>query len=137
MNSTQLEWQSLVGVMTVGASADWAGVCARCAVELGADVHVLDLRTVMDAQMAMVALAERLRFPEYFGHNLDALFDMIGECADVFQGQLDIQKGAVPHIWLIQSTKAQEKVLYPILDVFREAMSEFSGRGLSVFWWVD
>ena len=129
-------WHTAIGGFTVCNGTELAQLLPMCALELSADVHTVDLRTASDAAQAMAILSKRLQFPEYFGQNLDALYDMTGECADVLQGRLDIQITAVPHIWLIRSTPAQAAALQGVLEAMRDAMGEFKGTALSVLWAV-
>lgn len=107
--------------------------------ELGADVRTVDVRKVIDASDAaevLALLAARLSFPDYFGQNLDALYDVTGEYADRLQAQLDAQDGSVPQVWLIHSDAVQSKMLFPIMDTLKDAMSELTGVGLSILWVV-
>lgn len=107
--------------------------------ELGADVRTVDVRKVIDASDAaevLALLAARLGFPDYFGQNLDALYDVTGEYADRLQAQLDAQDGSVPQVWLIHSDVAQSKMLFPVMDTLKDAMSELTGVGLSILWVV-
>ena len=107
--------------------------------ELGADVRTVDVRKVIDASDAaevLALLAARLSFPDYFGQNLDALYDVTGEYADRLQAQLDAQDGSVPQVWLIHSDVAQSKMLFPVMDTLKDAMSELTGVGLSILWVV-
>ena len=107
--------------------------------ELGADVRTVDVRKVIDASDAaevLALLAARLNFPDYFGQNLDALYDVTGEYADRLQAQLNAQDGSVPQVWLIHSDVAQSKMLFPIMDTLKDAMSELTGVGLSILWVV-
>lgn len=115
-------------------------------VALGADIQTVDLRALDSVESALSLLAVRLRFPDYFGHNLDALYDIAGESADQFQVQLDAKahgnlhgqvgelSRAVPHVWLILTQPSQAKMLFPIMDTLRDAMSQTSGVGLSILW---
>ena len=104
--------------------------------ELGADVRTVDVRKAVDAAEVLALLAARLGFPDYFGQNLDALYDVTGEYADRLQGQLDAQDGSVPQVWLIHSDAVQSKMLFPIMDTLKDAMSELTGVGLSILWVV-
>ena len=107
--------------------------------ELGADVRTVDVRKVIDAGDAaevLALLAARLNFPDYFGENLDALYDVTGEYADRLQAQLNAQDGSVPQVWLIHSDVAQSKMLFPVMDTLKDAMSELTGVGLSILWVV-
>ena len=136
-------WSRIVGKLLEcstesAASEESVGdYLAVYAVELGADIHTVDLRSADQSADALAMLAQRLHFPDYFGQNLDALYDMTGEYADVFQAQLDARNGAVPQVWLIHSRAAQEKELFPVLDALRDAMSGATGVGLSILWVVS
>ena len=134
--NTAEPWRAAIGGFTVCDASELARILPMCALELKADVHTVDVRAAADAGQAMTILSQRLRFPEYFGHNLDALYDMTGECADIAQGRLDIQIDAVPHIWLIYSTTEQTEVLSSVLDAMRDAMDGFKGTALSILWVV-
>ena len=136
LNSDVDAWRTAIGGFTVCDGTELAQLLPICALELSADVHTVDLRSASDAAQAMAVLSKRLQFPEYFGHNLDALYDMTGECADVLQGRLDIQITAVPHIWLIHSKSEQTEALQGLLEAMRDAMDGFKGTALSVFWVV-
>lgn len=107
--------------------------------ELGADVRTVDVRKVTDVNdtvEVLALLATRLGFPDYFGQNLDALYDVTSEYADHLQTQLDAQGGAVPQVWLIHSDAAQSKMLFPVMDTLKDVMSELTGVGLSILWLV-
>ena len=104
--------------------------------ELGADVRTVDVRKAVDAAEVLALLAARLSFPDYFGENLDALYDVTGEYADRLQAQLNAQDGSVPQVWLIHSDVAQSKMLFPVMDTLKDAMSELTGVGLSILWVV-
>ena len=134
--NTPEPWRTAIGGFTVCNASELAQLLPACALELNADVHTVDLRAATDAAQAMMILSKRLRFPEYFGQNLDALYDMTGECADIAQGRLDIQIDAVPHIWLIYSTVEQAEVLSPVLDAMRDAMDGFKVTAFSILWVV-
>ena len=129
-------WCKAIGGFTVCDATELARILPMCAIELKADVHTVDVRAATDAGQAIMILSRRLCFPEYFGQNLDALYDMTGECADLAQGRLDIQIDAVPHIWLICSTTEQIDALSPVLEAMRDAMAGFNGMALSILWVV-
>jgi hypothetical protein len=134
--NTSEPWRKAIGGFMVCDAAELARILPMCALELNADVHTVDVRTATDVEQAMMILSQRLRFPDYFGQNLDALYDMTGECADIAQGRLDIQIDAVPHIWLIGSTTDQADILSPVLEAMRDAMDGFNGTALSILWVV-
>lgn len=134
--NTSEPWRKAIGGFMVCDAAELARILPMCALELNADVHTVDVRTATDVEQAMMILSQRLRFPDYFGQNLDALYDMTGECADIAQGRLDIQIDSVPHIWLIGSTTDQADILSPVLEAMRDAMDGFNGTALSILWVV-
>lgn len=136
-------WHRIVGkFVSCGAESDESSfaltqlgdLLAVYAVALGADSTTVDLRKRKQADEALALLAERLHFPDYFGHNLDALYDVVTEYAEQFQVNLTERTSAVPQLWLIISTNEQAKMLFPIMDTLRDAMSQATGVGLSVLW---
>ena len=120
----------------VGRDAGLGVYLAVYTTELGADVRTVDVRKAVDAAEVLALLAARLNFPDYFGENLDALYDVTGEYADRLQAQLNAQDGSVPQVWLIHSDVAQSKMLFPVMDTLKDAMSELTGVGLSILWVV-
>lgn len=93
------------------------------AAERGCDILNIDWRDITQPSDALALLAQRAAFPDYFGGNLDALYDVLSERVDVRQ------------TWLIRSTPAQEKLLFPILDTMRDALS--ADGDLIVLWWLN
>ena len=127
-----------VGKSSSNSAGELSDYLVVYALELGADVRTVDLRSVTETADALMILAKRLDFPDYFGQNLDALYDITGEYADTFQARLDARDGSVPQVWLIHSNLAQEKILFPVQDTLRDAMSYIStGVGLSIVWVVN
>ena len=54
---------------------------------------LLDCEKLLQREQAHLYLAQRLDFPDYYGKNLDALFDClteIGECTIVLEGGADL-----------------------------------------------
>ena len=125
-------WADVAGKMNDIVPNQLPAYLTLCVDELGSDVVVLDLRTVNGQPEAMKVLAQRLQFPDYFGGNLDALFDVVGErvAVDVASQLL------TPQTWLFKSTSAQQKMLFPIADTLRDAMSNSTGVAVSVLWMV-
>lgn len=71
---------------------------------------ILDCEKLLQRKQAHLYLAEMLDFPDYYGKNLDALYDClteIGECIIVLEGE-DILQGS-------------ENYGAKVLKVFREA----------------
>lgn len=103
-----------------------------CVEEIGSDVTVIDLRGANGQPEAMALIAQRLNFPDYFGGNLDALFDIFSERVGV-----DVAaEGKTPQTWLFKSAGAQQKMLFPIADTLRDAMSNANGVAVTVLWLV-
>ena len=51
---------------------------------------IVDCQELLQKEQAHTYLAQVMEFPEYYGHNLDALFDCLtelGECTITFQGE--------------------------------------------------
>ena len=65
-------------VVTLRPSPPTAVVVARGR-DQGWDVMVVDGRSVVDRASAFAAVAEGCDFPDWFGHNLDALADCLGD----------------------------------------------------------
>ena len=57
---------------------------------------ILDCEKLLERKQAHLYLAEKLDFPDYYGKNLDALYDCLtemGECIIVLEGE-DILRGS-------------------------------------------
>lgn len=55
----------------------------------------LNCEKLLERKQAHLYLAEMLEFPEYYGKNLDALFDCLmelGECTIVLQGEAELRQ---------------------------------------------
>lgn len=82
---------------------------------------ILDCEKLLDREQAHLYLAEKLNFPDYYGKNLDALYDCLtelGECTIVLAGE------SILH----QSNNYGAR----ILRVFEEANLAYSGLKLEV-----
>jgi hypothetical protein len=64
-----------------------AETAARDAARRGAFLHRLDGKAMVDKASALAAIAAALSFPDHFGHNLDALFDMAGDLSWLPEGE--------------------------------------------------
>ena len=56
---------------------------------------ILNCENLIERKQAHLYLAEMLEFPEYYGKNLDALFDCLtelGECTVVLQGEAELRQ---------------------------------------------
>lgn len=76
---------------------------------------ILDASYMTDKQSAHEYIAKQFSFPEYYGHNLDALHDML---TDIFE----------PTIIKIEKTELLETQLgdygNTLLDVFKDSIAE-------------
>ena len=123
-------WADVAGKMNDISRDELPAYLALCVDDLGSDIVVVDLRSVSGQPDAMALMAQRLVFPDYFGGNLDALFDVVSERVAV---DVASQNGT-PQTWLFKSSEAQSKMLFPIVDTLRDAMSESTGVAVSVLW---
>jgi hypothetical protein len=74
-------------IRRLGPHTDVAGLVAD-AVEEGREVHVVVAGPTKDA--TLVAFAEALDFPAWFGGNLDALADCLGHLARTAPGESEL-----------------------------------------------
>lgn len=124
-------WLQTVGKFSEVSTDQLAQSLVMCVDELNSDIITVDLRGCSDQIQALQALAQRLNFPEYFGGNLDALYDVVSE--RVSQG---LSVGRSPQTWLFKTKSQQQKVLFPIKDTLTDAMSEATDVAISVVWWI-
>ena len=127
-----LSWTEIAGQFVVVHNAQLNNALALCVDELACDVVQMDLRAVAQQADALTILAQRGQFPNYFGGNLDALYDVMSERIDV-----SATTSTTNQLWLIRSLPAQEKMLYPIFDTLRDALSQSSGITLTLLWWIN
>jgi hypothetical protein len=123
-------WVDVVGKMRE-VTHDEVGQClSLCVDECSADVLTVDLRHAVTQQDVLVTMANRLRFPDYFGVNLDALYDVVSERL------LPEYFISPPQVWLFKSDVAQQKMLFPIKDTLRDVMTEAVDVRITVLWWT-
>ena len=123
-------WADVAGKMNDISRDQLPAYLTLCIDDLGSDIVVVDLRHASGQPDAMKLMAQRLAFPDYFGGNLDALFDVVSERVAV-----DVaSQNSTPQTWLFKSLEAQKKMLFPIADTLRDAMSESTGVAVSVLW---
>lgn len=60
---------------------------AEAAFARGAYPHVVNSRPTVDKTSTLTAFAEALSFPDYFGHNLDALYDCLTDLSWLPRGE--------------------------------------------------
>ena len=92
----------------------------------------IDFVEIGDEEDFYAQLKEKLALPEHFGDNLDALYDVMSERIDA-----SATTNTTNQLWLIRSLPAQEKMLYPIFDTLRDALSQSSGITLTLLWWIN
>lgn len=132
MNERDALWADVTGKMSDISPDQLPAYLTLCAGELGSDIVVIDLRKAQAQPEAMQTLAARLNFPDYFGGNLDSLFDVVGE-----RVHPDLATPISPQTWLIKSNATQQKMLFPIADTLRDALSDATGVAVSVLWLVE
>ena len=59
------------------SASEQAKAAAEAAFARGAYPHLVNSRPTVDKASTLTAFAEALSFPDYFGHNLDALYDCL------------------------------------------------------------
>lgn len=64
-----------------------AEAAAEKAYSRGAYPHVVNSRSTVDKASTLSAFAEALSFPDYFGHNLDALYDCLTDLSWLPHGE--------------------------------------------------
>lgn len=123
-------WNKTVGKMRELHTDELVEALLICVDELGGDVRVIDWRGADSAFDALALMATRLNFPDYFGSNLDALYDVVSERVAVPQPEMP------PQVWLIKSDSAQQKQWFAIKDTLQDAMSDAAGVAVTILWWV-
>ncbi|MGL4768097.1 MAG: barstar family protein [Formosimonas sp.] len=93
---------------------------AQLAQYLTEDTTLVDWRNCAEP---LAHLAQRLNFPDYFGGNLDALYDILSERIEL------------PHTWILRSNAPQAQALQPILETFEDALAQADAPRLTVVWW--
>lgn len=126
-------WADVAGKMNDISRDQLPAYLTLCIDDLGSDIVVVDLRHANGQPDVMKLMAQRLAFPDYFGANLDALFDVVSERAAV---DVASQQGT-PQTWLFKSLATQQKALFPIADTLRDAMGESTGVAISVLWMIQ
>lgn len=118
-----------LGHLVEVSTAELPNALAACVTQV-TDVRVVDLCGCDDVAGALAVLAQRLGFPEYFGGNLDALFDVVNESAFAE----DLEHLAL-QAWLIKCNAEQKSVLQPIRETLSDALGDGSAC-LTILWWV-
>lgn len=105
---------------------------ATAAEENGFPVFRADLSTVGDKREMLDAIARAMRFPDWFGHNWDALLDCL---ADLGWQPADGYVVILGHCDHIHGTAETEFV--QTLQVFEAAANEWREQGIPFWCFVD
>ncbi len=119
----------ILGKLTTIDSAQLPASLAACVRNTACDILTFDLRHLTSQSDALNLIAQRGAFPDYFGGNLDALFDIVNERANA--------SAQIAQAWLIRSQSGQQKTLFPIIDTLRDALSDAPNASLTILWWID
>lgn len=113
--------------MTAGEQAKAA---AEEAFGRGAYPHLVNARAAVDKDGTLSAFAEALSFPDYFGHNLDALYDCLTDLSWLPPGEHVL-------IWPGSEAlrKAEPKTYLAIRSVLSDAQRTLGPNGPSAGSW--
>lgn len=95
-----------------------AHAAARHAKARGAIPHLLDGSTVHSKREMLNAIAAALSFPDYFGHNLDALADALRDLSWLPDGE---------HVLIWSSPHTLREADPQVYQVIREVLDEADG----------
>jgi RNAse (barnase) inhibitor barstar len=118
----------ILGKLSAIQTAQLPASLAACMSNAACDILTLDLRHATSQSDALQLIAQRGGFPDYFGGNLDALFDIVNERAN--------GNASIAQAWLIRSSASQQKAWFPIMDTLRDALSDTANTQLTILWWV-
>ena len=124
----------ILGKLTTIESAQLPASLAACVINATCDILTLDLRHATSQSDALQLIAQRGAFPDYFGGNLDALFDIVNERANANTNANG--NASIAQAWLIRSSASQQKAWFPIMDTLRDALSDTANTQLTILWWV-
>jgi hypothetical protein len=122
----------IVGKFNVIQTAQLPASLTACVSNATCDILTLDLRHATSQSDALQLIAQRGGFPDYFGGNLDALFDIVNERANANTNG----NASMAQAWLIRSSASQQKAWFPIMDTLRDALSDTANTQLTILWWV-
>ena len=126
----------ILGKLTTIESAQLPASLAACVRNTACDILTLDLRHATSQSDALQLIAQRGAFPDYFGGNLDALFDIVNERANANTNANANGNASIAQAWLIRSSASQQKAWFPIMDTLRDALSDTANTQLTILWWV-
>lgn len=106
---------------------------ARVAHEGGLHVRLLDVEHITDKAGLLRVFADALSFPEWFGHNLDALLDCLTDLDWLApeQGLLIVIEGCA-----MPATTCSE-TFDVVLDILRDAVDDWRARGIAAHVLLD
>jgi hypothetical protein len=122
----------ILGKLSAIQTAQLPASLAACVSNATCDILTLDLRHAISQSDALQLIAQRGGFPDYFGGNLDALFDIVNERANANTNG----NASIAQAWLIRSSASQQKAWFPIMDTLRDALSDTTNTQLTILWWV-
>jgi hypothetical protein len=122
----------ILGKLSAIQTAQLPASLAACVSNATCDILTLDLRHATYQSDALQLIAQRGAFPDYFGGNLDALFDIVNERANANTNS----NASIAQAWLIRSSASQQKAWFPIMDTLRDALSDTANTQLTILWWV-
>ena len=122
----------ILGKLSAIQTAQLPASLAACVSNATCDILTLDLRHAISQSDALQLIAQRGGFPDYFGGNLDALFDIVNERANANTNG----NASIAQAWLIRSSASQQKAWFPIMDTLRDALSDTANTQLTILWWM-
>lgn len=122
----------ILGKLSAIQTAQLPASLAACMSNAACDILTFDLRHAISQSDALQLIAQRGGFPDYFGGNLDALFDIVNERANANTNG----NASIAQAWLIRSSASQQKAWFPIMDTLRDALSDTANTQLTILWWV-
>lgn len=79
---------------------------------------IIDCQNLLEREQAHRYLAQMLDFPEYYGKNLDALFDCLTElreCTIILQGEKDLRQAGGYGARILKVLEEASKVNYGLI----------------------
>lgn len=79
---------------------------------------IINCQNLLEREQAHLYLAQKLDFPEYYGKNLDALFDCLTElreCTIILQGEKDLRQAGGYGARILKVLEEASKVNYGLI----------------------
>lgn len=79
---------------------------------------IINCQNLLEREQAHLYLAQKLDFPEYYGKNLDALFDCLTElreCTIILQGEKDLRQAGGYGTRILKVLEEASKVNYGLI----------------------